>query len=435
MTRLVSDVEKQAEIAIVGWALQNPRRVSEVDLDWQHFDDKRLADAWGAIADMSLTGESVDAVTVAAHLSREGRADMPLSFLTQVELQACIFPDKYAAIVRGAWVTRQVLSACSETIAARGEGVDADDLLSLALEKLAGVQVEQRTETQHIGQLAKQRFGKLADIATAKAKGEAMATGVMTGIASLDRLLGGLQRGIPTVVAARPGMGKSAFAMTVSDHVSSQGAGAHVFSLEDTRDAYTDRSLSRETRVVEAQRIRSCDLNDGDLMRIRNAADVLFHRTRWLVDDRSGITAEEVVRSVRRELKRNNTQVVIVDYIQLLKAPRGTPRQQANDRTWVADHSMHVLADAAKQDGISYLVLSQLNRELERRPDKRPMLSDLKQSGTIEERAKTVLMLYRPAVYDDKAPQDVLEIIVSKNNNGATGYVEAKWDGPVTRID
>jgi replicative DNA helicase len=418
----------------VGLALVKPTYAVDLDIEPWHFGDPRWAKTWGAVREMHLAGEPVDEVTVARKLEAGGSSAV-LSELIAATLEMAVSPERYAEIVRESWVTRQVTLAASSVLTAQRDGVSGDDLLSLALSKLSGIEVGQTGKAKSISQLVRERFVELAQLAERKAKGESAVTGIPTGIDALDAMLGGLQRGICTVVAARPGMGKSAFGMAVGSHAAAQDIGVHVFNMEDGESAYADRALSR-TSLVPAQNLRTCDLVRGDLTNLAAAADVLGRLPRWLVDDRGGLTAEELVRSVRRDLRDNKTQLVIVDYVQLLHGPRGV------DRTEAANHAMGVLADSAKQDGIAYLVMAQLNRECERRDNKRPILSDLKQSGAIEERSKAVLMLYRPYLYREKDkktgqpfPEDRIEILVRKQNHGQMGRVIATWHGPTTRIE
>ena len=434
---LVSEAEKYAEKALVGFALYQSRRAMDLEVEAHHFSEPRWARAWAAIREMAAEGALVDPVSVADRMEAQGTQAM--CDLAEAALQPGVLPETYAGIVRDGWVTRQVLQATRDIYQAHAEGLGGPELLSKALELIAAIQVEQPAQATTIGELVKTRYRELAELAQAKERGEAGATGILTGIRPLDDLLGGLQRGICTVVAARPGVGKSALGQALSDHASASGIGVHVFSLEDTRSAYTDRAMSRESGVP-SESIRICEMDHGQMSRLGTAAQNLFVRRGWVVDDRGAITAEEIVRSVRRELGANKTQVVIVDYVQLLKAPPGFAHP--GDKTAVVDHAMNVLADAAKQDNLVYLVLAQLNRECEKRDNKRPMLSDLKQSGAIEERAKAVLMLYRPYLYRERdpktnleLPESQIEILVRKNNHGRVGKVLAHWDGPLTRID
>ena len=268
-----------------------------------------------------------------------------------------------------------------------------------------------------------------------------------TGISRLDDITNGLQRGIVTVVAARPGMGKSALALGVADAASAAGHGVHVFSLEDTGSVYADRTLARCSRAP-VEDIRTARLKRGDMPRVVASAAELAGRSDWLFEDVSDISAEALVRSVRRERARNETALVIVDYLTLLHRPR---RFEAMHDA--VTQNIETLARAAKHDNMAYLVLSQLSRGVDRRADKRPIAADLRESGSIEERAKCILAMYRGSVYgepcagidyDPDDPNDQrptreewekrADILILKNSNGRTGNVRCRWDGPCTRI-
>lgn len=439
-TRIVNEAAMAAERALVGWAFiehsrGTDRRAGDLDIEEDKFLDPRWRSAWATILRMEAAGERIDEITVADAAQRTSGFPVDLATLAQAGLEPSMLPESHAAIVREAWVTRQVLSACSRVTAENEhDGLAGGELLSFALRELAAVTTEQPEQAKTIGQMARERFVELGRLLEAKKRGESAVTGIPTGLPELDAIIGGWQRGIVTVVAARPGMGKSAFMQLAADHASSVGAGVHGFNMEDAESAYTDRAFSRLSGVP-ADAIRSLDLRGGHLGPLGNAAQDLYDRRGWLMDNRGGITAEEVVRAVRRSLRTNKTQLAIVDYAQLL---RGAPR---TDRTEAAAHAMDVLADAAKQDGIAYLVGAQLNRACEQREDKRPQLGDLKQSGALEERAKAVLCLYRPAYYHERNPEtgqlypeDRMEILIRKQNHGPVGRVLASWNGPTTRI-
>jgi len=234
-------------------------------------------------------------------------------------------------------------------------------------------------------------------------------------------VLGGYQRGIITLVAARPAVGKSLLAMISTRAAAEAGVGTAVFSLEDTEDAYADRLLSHAAKLP-TDKIRGCRFTRDEMHRLRDGAEKVAAGAQWIIDNRSGISAEEVVRCVRRDAADNNTGLVIVDYIQLIRSETGDREPRA-----VVSHAMEVFMDAAKRDNMAYLVLSQLNRGCEAREDKRPILSDLKESGSLEERSKAAVMLYRDSIYDTRAPMDEIELLVRKNSNGRTGVVKAGW--------
>jgi replicative DNA helicase len=241
-------------------------------------------------------------------------------------------------------------------------------------------------------------------------------------------------------------MGKSSLGLSIADACSAGGFGVHVFSLEDTEESYSDRVLSR-TSDIPAETLRNSDLNVGQCSAVARGSMGLKGR-RWLVDGRSGLTAEEIVRSVRRHKRANATNVVIVDYVQLVK---GAPRLQRHE---ALTEIVTTLADAAKQDRMAYIVMSQLNRQIEQRQDKRPQLADLRESGSLEERAKCVIGLYRGSYYGEPTKgvdyhdtwpghsyppsgdewARAAQLCVLKNSNGRTGTVWADWHGQTTRL-
>lgn len=437
--RVAQNPTVEAERALIVAACTWPERIDEVELDAGAFSVPKYSEAWRVIRSLRDRGEAVDGIIVAAELSASG-AKFRLSELSEgIDQVSPMSVSRYAEIVRLSHVARRTVFACSKAVTAFKDGRAGDELLSDALEELSRIDVEQPDDALTIGELLRERFQELIAISDAKQRGELAATGIPTGIAEVDSILGGIQRGIATVIAGRPGMGKSALAMSLTDGASELGCGTHVFSMEDTRAAYTDRAMSRKSGV-SAERIRSMSLNRGELDSIDRMSRELRKRGGWLVDDRSGLTAEEVVRSVRRNRKRNQTQLVVVDYLQLLRMPPFAKRHEA------LTDAMQTFANAAKQDRIAYVILSQLNRQCESRDDKRPLLSDLKDSGGIEERSKCILFVYRPSVYRERypkkewekegelIPESVMEIIIRKNNQGATGKVVVSFDPETIRI-
>jgi replicative DNA helicase len=318
------------------------------------------------------------------------------------------------------------------------------EILSMAMGGLSVLDAEQPEQARLIGDVIKRRMKQLDEIEKERALGHKTLSGFPTGVAILDEKLGGWQPGIVSLIAARPGMGKSSLGLATADATSKSGAGVHIFSLEDTEQAYADRTMARSSGV-SAESIRNCDLARGDVDKIQAAILEVAKRKNWLFDDRSGVSAQEIVRSVRRHKKQNGTRVVIVDYIQLVAKP--SPRMTTHE---ALSETITTFADAAKQDGIAYVVMSQLNRKIEEREDKRPQLADLRESGSLEERSKCVVAVYRGAAYGKKPKKGIdyqvhepsqeeferqVQLLVIKNSNGRTGTIRATWHGPTTRIE
>lgn len=334
---------------------------------------------------------------------------------------------RYSQIVTEAACKRRLALGLSRVLQGVKDGTTANEALSAACLAISEATIGEADRALTVGQVVEGRYAQLAEVADAKARGEAAATGIPTGMGALDKHLGGLQLGIVTLLAARPAMGKSTVALNFSEHASSLGIGVHVFSLEDTRDAYADRVISYHSGV-STKDIRQCVFSKGQLADVGRAGEKMRNRKHWLIDDRSGIGAEEIVRCVRRHRDRNKTQLVIVDYLQLLQSEKGQSKRE------MLDHAINILGDAAKQDRMSYVCLSQLNRGVESREDKRPLLSDLKECGTLEERAKAVVFVYRDAEYNDRANPRDMEFLIRKNSNGFTGVVKAKWQPERMRV-
>jgi replicative DNA helicase len=219
--------------------------------------------------------------------------------------------------------------------------------------------------------------------------------------------------------------------------------------MEDPRRMYMNRAYARLSHIP-ISRIATASLIKDDFRSFTSAQREFSQRQdRWLVDDRSGISPDEIVRSVRRHRRANNTKVVIVDYLQLIKTRRGSFARSRHEQI---TEILHELADAAKNDQIAYVVMSQLNRGLESRDDKRPQESDLRESGTIEERAKTIVALYRGRKYYAEPQEEIdtdedgqlmsqerfektLQLLVLKNSQGpAPVRVLARWQGETTRV-
>lgn len=438
--------DEDSERSLIGAAFIDASVLDRVGLPSQAFFSPRNALIWRLLLELHADNKPLDPILVAERANTPSitSADLANDIVFCVASNA----EFHADVVRKHATTRKVLRAAAHIteLHKRGEA-EGDELLDAAMEAIAAINVGTPSEAVTVGQLVKERFAEFDRMLQARQDGDEPITGVPTGLPSLDRQLAGIQPGIITIVAGRPGMGKSALALQIADHASARGHGVHVFSLEDSDAAYADRSLATGARVPTT-RIRTAQLQRGDMLGLMRRAADLGRRKRWRYQKGSSMSAEAVVREVRRIRKENDTRLVIVDYVQLLDKPR---RYQSEN--YALDHIMKVLAAAAKADDLAYLVLCQLNRDCEKREDKRPRASDLRDSGSLEQISKCVLGLYRGSVYgpphhgidyndsdpDDPCPRDDewerrLEILILKQNHGPLGTVVCGWDGPCTRI-
>lgn len=450
----------EAEASILGGVLLRNQVLADVpELEPADFYDHRHRVVFQAMRDLEVAARPIDVVTVEHEIGKTGKLEAVggVAFLGDLTLRVPIAENvvAYAAIVSELAQARAVAVAASEIVERCYEpDLDVREYLDDAEAKILKVSARRgrADDAAPIGALVRRRMRELDEIAGARARGETALTGVPTGIRSLDEAIGGWQRGVVNLVAGRPAMGKSAVALAAAEAVAEAGDGVHVFSLEDSWRAYADRNLARRSGVP-AERIRQANLQRQDLAPLTAAIGALKRHDRWIFDDRGGLSAADILRAVRRHRERLRTRLVIVDYVQLV---RRNPRLDENA---ALDEIVTAFAAAAKDcDGaIAWLVLSQLNRKVEERADKRPLLSDLRGSGALEERAKVAVALYRGAYYHaepqkeidydcscaGKAPTSAcphrpsaedferqLQILLLKNNNGQTGRAFATWRGP-----
>lgn len=419
-------MSQDAEDRMIGCALLDPGVMDVVGLYGRHFTFAQARLAWDTLAALRAEGKPLDPV-----LAVDRAPELDLSYLTRclIETASADNAEHFADVLRRDMLTRDVRMAALEIGDAAVRGLEGDELLSEALRIVAGVRSDARQIGQSMDAALRERYRQHCEHQDAIAAGAPSRSGYPTGVSGLDDLLGGLTPGIATIVAGRPGMGKSALGMTMAAAQVRDGAGVHVFSLEDTWRTYADRFLSLVSHVP-AEVLRSGrGLNLVEQRDLRDAASRAAPKCgRWLIDDRSGIDAAEIVRSVRRSARDNGTRVVIVDYVQLLKRqPRISQHEHLGQQ-------LLTLATAAKQDDVSYVVLSQLNRGLESRDDKTPRLSDLRESGNLEEFSKCVIAIHRPVVYDAKADPSEAHLAVLKNNMGRLGRTLAHFDGPTISV-
>lgn len=250
--------------------------------------------------------------------------------------------------------------------------------------------------------------------------------GAKTGFTHLDALTTGLNKSDLIILAARPGMGKTSFALNIATNVARHsGKKVAVFSLEMSNEQLATRMLSTEA-LVDSNKLRSGHLTDNDWVRLGASADLLCSMPLYFGD-----TASINVPQIKAKLRRiDNLGLVVIDYLQLMSSTVKSENQVL--RISEITRNLKILA---KELDVPVILLSQLNRGVEGRPDKRPMLSDLRESGSIEQDADIVLFLYRDAYYNkDSVEPNVSECIIAKNRHGETGKVKLIWDGQFTRF-
>lgn len=263
--------------------------------------------------------------------------------------------------------------------------------------------------------------------AAAKASGKI--TGIPSGFVDLDYRMSGLQPSDLILIAARPSMGKTAFVLNIAQYISvKKKITAAVFSLEMSKVQLVNRMLSLES-LVEAQQIRNGDLTENDWGKLIEAADSIAH-SNLIIDDTPSISIAELRSKCRKYKLEHDLGIIIIDYLQLMTGSKSSESRQQE----VADISRNLKA-IARELNVPVIALSQLSRSVEGREDKRPMLSDLRESGAIEQDADVVMFIYRDEYYNhDSEDRGIAEIIVAKQRNGPTGTVKLKWIPEYTKF-
>ena len=327
---------------------------------------------------------------------------------------------RYAEIVRDKALLRSILTASNDISEAVGEGVGtAQEILELAEKKIYAISASGRSDTlEHIGTVLLKVFDRLSELSQSGSD----FPGLSTGLKDLDRKINGLNKSDLILIAARPGMGKTSIALNIALHAAKHTDKAVVFfSLEMSREQLGMRLVSNES-FVDNQKLVTGKLSDEEWSRIGIASSAIS-QTDIRVDDNPSLSVADMNAKCRRI---DNLGLIIIDYLQLMTSA-GNGRQSENRVNVVSDIS-RALKIMAKELNVPVICLSQLSRANEGRADKRPILSDLRESGAIEQDADEVIFLYRDDYYNENSEEkNVAEAIVAKNRHGETGTVKLQW--------
>ena len=384
------------------------------------------------------SGQPIDLVTLSESLERDHLLDDVGGFAYIGEMAkntpSAANISAYAEIVRERAVVRDMITVANE-IAEAGfdpQGRDSSMLLDYAESKVFKI-AEQRTNSsegpQDIKQILSSTVDQIEQLFNNPHDG---VTGVSTGYGDLDKMTAGMQPSDLIIVAARPSMGKTTFAMNLAEYAAmNEDKPVIIFSLEMPSEQIMMRMLASLGRVDQT-RIRTGQLEDDDWARVSATMGLLLEQGKMYVDDSSGLTPTEV-RSRSRRIAREHEGVsmIMIDYLQLMQVPA-----LADNRTLEIAEISRSLKALAKELKCPVIALSQLNRSLEQRADKRPVNSDLRESGSIEQDADLIMFIYRDEVYNDDSPdKGTAEIIIGKQRNGPIGKVRLTFQGQFSRFD
>ena len=417
----------QAEQAVLGSMLLDPDCIKDVmdKLQPEDFYLRANRDIFETIYHMFIYSRPIDGVTVAGEMERNGvyndnTRDYLVQLMDVTPTSANVM--EYVKIVLDKSLMRQVAAAAGSITAMVQEGNgDAGDMLESAEQKVYAIRRGRSAQNMvTVSMVLQDVMNHLAELT---ASGGKTLPGLSTGLSAVDAKINGLNKSDLLLLAARPGMGKTSMALNVALSAAKEsGKTVAIFSLEMSREQLVTRLIASEG-LVENTRLVTGNLRESDWQRIAEAASSLS-RMDIRIDDNPLLTVADMNAKCRR---LENLGLVVIDYLQLMTSAGGKGYSGENRQQAVSDIS-RMLKIMAKELQVPVLCLSQLSRANEKRDDKRPMLSDLRESGAIEQDADIVLFLYRDDYYNsDSEKRNVAECIVAKNRHGETGKVELRW--------
>ncbi len=425
----------EAERAVLGALLIDPDAIIKVAnfLRAEDFYRTRHGQIYEAISALNERREPVDFVTLVDELERNNRLDEVggPAYITDLIAGSAtaVYVDHYARIVERTAVLRRLISAAS-TVAelAFDESQDVDEVVDRAEQIIFGVS-ESRIHRDLVPIRAimsdvVERIGFLT-------RNRDHLMGVPTGFTMLDKLLGGFQQSDLIILAARPGMGKTSLGLSIAQNAARHyNAHVAIFSLEMSNEQLVQRLLSMETGI-DSHRLRLGDVQDEEWTILMEAANQLSS-TSVFIDDTPAATVTEIRTKARRLYAENGLDLIIIDYMQLMS---GQSNGRSENRQQEISYISRSLKALARELNVPVIALSQLSRAVESRADKRPMLSDLRESGSIEQDADVVLFIYREDYYvEDTDRENIADVLVAKHRHGSTGTVSLFFRKELTQF-
>ena len=386
---------------------------------------------FACMRDIRNAGGAVDLVTLANELERHGKLDMAGGAAGLSELLGFVPTaanvQEYIGIVEEKSVRRQLIRAGGD-IARDGMNDEAglEKVLNDAERRIYDISMRKSEDSLvPVEEIVPGAFAEIGELMNRRGK----LTGVDTGFIDLNRMTGGFQKSDLIIVAARPAMGKTAFALNIAQHAAlHDGRTVVIFSLEMSARQLVMRMLCTEA-TVESQKIKEGVVDPEDTNRLLEVMEPMS-RSGLYIDDTGGISVPEIRSKCRRLKARRGLDMVVIDYLQLMQSGGG---RRSDSRTQEVSDMTRQLKLLARELEVPVVLLAQLNRGPETRQDHTPMIADLRESGSIEQDADMVILLYRPAVYDE-TEDNTSHAIIAKHRHGPTGTVLLAWQGEYTRF-
>ena len=387
-----------------------------------------------AISELGQQAQPCDAITINEWFSRHGLLDRVDSgaYLTMLanETPGPANVSGYAQIIREKSILRQLIEIGTEiaNTALSTAGRSSKEVLEEAEQRIYAIADQGAHRTSGYVTI-QQVMGQAMDLLNSLQENEGELTGVPTGFTDLDGHTSGLQKTDLIIVAGRPSMGKTSFAMNIAERAAIRyKVPVAIFSMEMS-DVQLVMRLFSSLGQIDQNRLRTGKLVDHDWVNLRSAMSML-KGAKIFIDQTPSLSPTDLRARARRMKREHDIGLIVVDYLQLMKAP-GLTENRTNEISEIS-RSLKALA---KELDLPVVALSQLNRALEQRPDKRPKMADLRESGAIEQDADLILFIYRDEVYNDDSPdKGKAEIIIGKHRNGATGKVDLAFQGEFVRF-
>jgi len=423
----------EAERSVIGSMMMNSEAVAAAHeiLTEDDFYGRQYGLLFKAMVEMYTSGVAVDLMTLKDKLDHMDA--MPelsdINFLKELldSVPTSANAKYYAGIVREKSVLRQLIKT-SEHIAntCYSGKEELDEILDETEKKVFSI-VQNRGESEYVS-IDKVVLNAMERIETVS-KIRGTVTGLPSGYTDLDYKTSGFQKSDLVIIAARPAMGKTAFELNIAEYMAfRKNATVAIFSLEMSKEQLVNRLLALESSV-DSQKIRTGDVDDGDWEKLIEGANTIA-KSHMIIDDTASISISELKSKCRRYKREFDLGIVIIDYLQLM-----TTTGRSESRQQEISEISRSLKSLARELNVPIIALSQLGRAVESRPDKRPMLSDLRESGAIEQDADMVMFLYRDDYYNKESEKKgIAEVIIAKQRNGPIGTIELAWIPKYTKF-
>ena len=425
----------EAEMSILGGLMVDPYAFDQASSILTEEDFYKIAHRkiYAAISELYAKSQPIDIITVSNLLTDKKDIDAigGPTYLAEVmnATPTAAHIETYAKIVHEKALMRKLIHMSSEII--EKSFSESYENVEAFLDEVEGqiFNITEKKKTQGLvgaAELIKDSMNRLTELFERKSE----FTGVASGFTQLDKMTSGFQPGEMTIIAARPSMGKTAFSLNIAQHVIlREKKSLAYFSVEMGKEQLMMRMLASEARINLSD-LRVGALSDNAWPRLIDKASKMAE-ARLFIDDTSGISPFEIRAKCRRLKAQHGLDIIMIDYLQLMDL-----KQKVESRERAVSEISKTLKAVAKELAVPVIALAQLNRGVEGRSDRRPMLSDLRESGSIEQDADVIMMLFREDYYDRDNPdvKGVSEVIIGKQRNGPTGTVRLKWESHIGRF-